>query len=68
MPKRDRCDTHASPGNSSHLQTMGKSIIDHQAVAFMLADMAIGVDAARGLVWKAAWAKDVGQRNCALPC
>jgi acyl-CoA dehydrogenase len=42
---------------------MGQPIINHQAVAFMLADMAIGVEAARGLVWQAAWAKDAGQRN-----
>ncbi|KAL0243795.1 hypothetical protein I308_105056 [Cryptococcus tetragattii IND107] len=43
--------------------TMGQPIINHQGVAFMLADMAIGVEAARGLVWKAAWAKDCMQRN-----
>ncbi|OXB38232.1 acyl-CoA dehydrogenase [Cryptococcus neoformans] len=43
--------------------TMGQPIINHQGVAFMLADMAIGVEAARGLVWKAAWAKDCKQRN-----
>jgi acyl-CoA dehydrogenase len=42
---------------------MGKAIIEHQAVAFMLADMAISVEAARGLVWQAAWAKDAGERN-----
>lgn len=42
---------------------MGQPIINHQGVAFMLADMAIGVEAARGLVWKAAWAKDCMQRN-----
>jgi alkylation response protein AidB-like acyl-CoA dehydrogenase len=36
---------------------MGQPIINHQAVAFMLADMAIGVEAARGLVWQAAWAQ-----------
>lgn len=44
-------------------QTMGQPIINHQGVAFMLADMAINVEAARGLVWKAAWAKDSGERN-----
>lgn len=42
---------------------MGKAIIEHQAVAFMLADMAISADAARGLVWQAAWLKDHGERN-----
>nr|XP_031863514.1 uncharacterized protein CI109_000764 [Kwoniella shandongensis]KAA5530586.1 hypothetical protein CI109_000764 [Kwoniella shandongensis] len=43
--------------------TMGQPIINHQGVAFMLADMAIGAEAARGLVWRAAWAKDSGERN-----
>lgn len=45
---------------------MGQPIINHQGVAFMLADMAISVEAARGLVWKAAWAKDSGERNSKL--
>lgn len=44
-------------------QTMGQNIINHQGVAFMLADMAIAAEAARALVWKAAWAKDAGERN-----
>ncbi|TXT08210.1 uncharacterized protein COLE_05134 [Cutaneotrichosporon oleaginosum] len=44
-------------------KTMGKAIIDHQGVAFMLADMAVNAEAARALVWKSAWVKDAGQRN-----
>ena len=44
-------------------KTMGKAIAEHQAIAFMLADMAIGVEAARGLVWKSSWLRDNGQRN-----
>ncbi|KAG9018935.1 hypothetical protein FRB90_008128 [Tulasnella sp. 427] len=44
-------------------KTMGVPIIQHQAVAFMLADMAIQTEASRALVWKAAWAKDAGQKN-----
>ncbi|KAG8697849.1 hypothetical protein FRC09_007610 [Ceratobasidium sp. 395] len=44
-------------------KTMGVPIIQHQAVAFMLADMAIQTEASRALVWKAACAKDAGQRN-----
>ncbi|KAJ3195627.1 hypothetical protein HDU82_002046 [Entophlyctis luteolus] len=44
-------------------KTMGKPISEHQAIAFMLADMAIGVEAARGLVHKSAWMRDNGQRN-----
>jgi acyl-CoA dehydrogenase len=38
-------------------------IIQHQAVQFMLADMAQGIEAARLLVWKAAWLADQGVRN-----
>ncbi|KAJ3355240.1 hypothetical protein HDU83_003817 [Entophlyctis luteolus] len=44
-------------------KTMGKPISEHQAIAFMLADMAIGVEASRGLVHKSAWMRDNGQRN-----
>ena len=39
----------------------GKPIAEHQAVAFRLADMAMRVDAARLLVWRAARALDAGQ-------
>jgi len=38
-------------------------IIQHQAVQFMLAEMAQGIEAARLLVWKAAWLADQGLRN-----
>jgi acyl-CoA dehydrogenase len=41
----------------------GVPISQHQAVQFMLADMAIGVDAARMLVWRAANLVDRGLRN-----
>jgi acyl-CoA dehydrogenase len=43
--------------------TMGKPIAAHQAVAFMVAEMARDIEAARLLVWKAAWMKDKGERN-----
>jgi alkylation response protein AidB-like acyl-CoA dehydrogenase len=33
----------------------GKPIIEHQGVAFMMADMAIQIEAARMLLWKANW-------------
>jgi acyl-CoA dehydrogenase len=33
----------------------GRAIIQNQAIAFMLADMAMEIDAARLLVWRAAW-------------
>ncbi len=39
----------------------GKPIAEHQAVAFRLADMAVKVDAARLLVWRAARKLDAGE-------
>jgi len=44
-------------------KTMGKPIWQHQAVGHMIADMAMGVDAARLVVWQAAAACDSGQPN-----
>src|SRR5437899_1316027 len=38
-----------------------KPIAEHQAIQFMLADMATRIDAARTLVHRAAWLKDRGQ-------
>ncbi|KAH9488485.1 hypothetical protein Btru_062327 [Bulinus truncatus] len=48
---------------SMQRKTMGKFICEHQAIAFMLADMAIGVEAARLLVQRSAWEIDQGRRN-----
>lgn len=42
-------------------KTFGKEIINHQAIAFKLADMATQIEAARFLCLKAAWLKDQGQ-------
>lgn len=44
-------------------KTMGKAIFEHQAVAFMLADMAIGVETARLMMQRSAWEIDQGRRN-----
>ncbi|WP_457271465.1 acyl-CoA dehydrogenase family protein [Pedobacter sp. UYEF25] len=41
-------------------KTFGKAIAEHQAIAFKLADMATQIEAARMLVYKAAWLKDQG--------
>ncbi len=41
--------------------TFGKAIIEHQAVAFRLADMVTQLDAARLLAWRAATLKDAGR-------
>ncbi len=40
----------------------GRPIIENQAVAFMLADMKTSIDAARLLVWRAAWMARQGKR------
>ncbi len=48
---------------SQERHTMGKPIAAHQAVAFMLADMAQEIEAARLLVYRAAFEHDAGRRN-----
>jgi alkylation response protein AidB-like acyl-CoA dehydrogenase len=48
---REYCDTRIA---------FGKPIGHFQAVAFTLADRAMDVDAARNLVWRAAWLWDTG--------
>jgi len=45
---------------SKQRKSFGKPISDHQAIAFKLADMATQIEAARLLVYKAAWLKDQG--------
>jgi acyl-CoA dehydrogenase len=54
---------HWVPVYNLERKTMGKFISEHQAVAFMLADMAVGVEAARNLVWKSSDLRDKGERN-----
>ena len=39
----------------------GRPIGSFQGVAFMIADMATEVEAARAMVWRAAWLKDQGK-------
>jgi acyl-CoA dehydrogenase len=39
----------------------GRAIIENQAIAFALADMKVEIDAARLLVWRAAWMGRTGQ-------
>jgi alkylation response protein AidB-like acyl-CoA dehydrogenase len=46
---------------SKERSAFGKEISKHQAIAFKLADMATEIDAARLLVYKAAYLKDQGQ-------
>ena len=42
-------------------ETFGKAIGQHQAIAFKLADMAMDIEAARMIVYRAAYLKDTGQ-------
>jgi alkylation response protein AidB-like acyl-CoA dehydrogenase len=42
-------------------EQFGRPIGSFQGVAFMIADMATEIDAARSLVWRAAWLKDQGR-------
>ncbi|MEO7664191.1 MAG: acyl-CoA dehydrogenase family protein [Candidatus Limnocylindrales bacterium] len=42
-------------------EQFGRPIGSFQGVAFMIADMATEIEAARGLIWKSAWLKDQGR-------
>ncbi|CAH0476101.1 unnamed protein product [Peronospora belbahrii] len=44
-------------------KTMGSPIAMHQAIQFMLADMATGIEAGRQLTYKAAYEIDCGRKN-----
>ncbi len=48
---------------ASQRRTFGKPIIEHQAVQFMIADMAMNTHAARMLTYESAWLLDEGKRN-----
>jgi alkylation response protein AidB-like acyl-CoA dehydrogenase len=45
---------------SKERESFGKPISSHQAIAFKLADMATEIEAARLLVYRSAWLKDIG--------
>jgi acyl-CoA dehydrogenase len=44
-------------------KTFGVPIYKHQAIGFLIADMACAIEAARLLVWQSAWTIDQGKRN-----
>ncbi len=46
---------------SKQRKAFGKEIANHQIIQFKLADMATRIEAARLLIYKAAWLKDQGQ-------
>jgi len=48
---------------ASERKAFGQPIARHEAVGFMIADMAKDIEAARLLVWKSAWTIDQGMRN-----
>lgn len=47
-------------GYSKEREAFGKPISQHQAIAFKLADMATEIEAAKLMVYRAAWMKDQG--------
>jgi alkylation response protein AidB-like acyl-CoA dehydrogenase len=51
----------ASVGYARERHQFGRPIGSFQGVAFMIADMATEIDAARAMVWRAAWLKDQGR-------
>jgi len=48
-------------GYAKERKAFGKPIAQHQAIQYMLADMGTEIEAARLLVYRAAWLKDRGQ-------
>ena len=52
-------DAAAAYAKTRH--TFGQPLIEHQAVAFMLADMVAEIEAARWLIYRAAWLRDEGR-------
>lgn len=46
---------------SKERKAFGKSISEHQGIAFKLSEMAVRIEAAKNMVYKAAWLKDTGQ-------
>jgi len=53
----------ASVNYSKQREQFGRPIASFQLVQSMIADMVVETDAARLLVWRAGWLKDIGQPN-----
>jgi alkylation response protein AidB-like acyl-CoA dehydrogenase len=51
----------AALGYARERTSFGKTLVEHQAVSFKLADMATAIEAARQLVWHAAALRDAGR-------
>jgi butyryl-CoA dehydrogenase len=58
-----RAALDVSVSYSKERKSFGVPISQHQAIQFMLADMAVELDAARLLTWRAATMKDAGSRH-----
>jgi alkylation response protein AidB-like acyl-CoA dehydrogenase len=58
-----RAALEAATEYSKERVQFGKPLAAQQAIQFKLADMAMKVDAARLLCWRAAWLRDNGKRN-----
>jgi alkylation response protein AidB-like acyl-CoA dehydrogenase len=50
----------AAVRHAKERRAFGKAISEFQAIAWMLADMQTEIEAARALVWQAAWLRDTG--------
>jgi alkylation response protein AidB-like acyl-CoA dehydrogenase len=50
----------AAVRHAKERRAFGKTISEFQAIQWMLADMQTEIEAARGLVWQAAWLRDTG--------
>ena len=58
-----RAAFEASLSYSKQRKTFGKQLCEHQAIQFMLADVATDLEAARLLTWKAAATKDAVKKD-----
>ncbi len=58
-----RAALEAATAYSKERKSFGVPIAQHQAISFMIADMATELDAARLLTWRAAKLKDAGVRH-----
>jgi acyl-CoA dehydrogenase len=58
-----RCALEHALRYAQERESFGRPLAQHQGIQFLLAEMARDVEAARLLVWKAAWKIDLGERN-----
>jgi alkylation response protein AidB-like acyl-CoA dehydrogenase len=55
-------------GYMAERRAFGKRLAEMQALQFRLADMKIGLEAARSFLWRAAWALDTGAEDATVLC